>query len=85
MDEEYTFGLNLYECVDSNSWLKVQDTASAAMQAFEKIWGPDAPKSSWGPRMEDLLRNCTYTLIDNQGMTMTEIPSLIEDDAFRQY
>lgn len=77
-DPHYSVGLNLYDCPPGD--LDRQDLiASQAVGIFKKAW----QNISWGPQLEDLLRTCTYTLIENPGMTMAELPRLLDDDAFR--
>ena len=38
----------------------------------------------WGPRTDDVLRATLLTLIHEPGMTLTEVPLLLTDSAFRQ-
>ncbi|MBE0610045.1 MAG: type IV secretion system DNA-binding domain-containing protein [Dehalococcoidia bacterium] len=78
-DSQYPFGLNLFECRDSSDRNLVSRVATQAVEVFEKLWGD----ISWGPQLAQVLRNCAYTLIENQGYTMTEIRRLLLDDQFR--
>jgi hypothetical protein len=64
---EYPFGLNLFECQDPQHPILASRTASQVVQIFKKLWGT-GEGASWGPQLEDLLRNASYTLIENQGV-----------------
>ena len=50
------------------------------MHLFEYIWnfGTDTP------RLQQVLRNITRTLLENPGITFAEIPLLLSDDAVRE-
>ena len=60
-DIEYPFGLNLFECSDISDPLEVDLVCSQALGTFWKLF-----YYSWGPQMEDLLRNISLTIIYNQ-------------------
>lgn len=79
-DDGYPFGLNLFECADLTDRKLVGRVATQAVEVFEKLWGD----ISWGPQLAQVLRNCAYTLIANQGYTMTEIRRLLLDSRFRE-
>jgi hypothetical protein len=83
LDADYPFGLNLFECADPKNPILAARTCSQVMQVFKKMWGPDSPNPSWGPQLEDLLRNAVITLIANQGYTLAELPMLLEKPDFR--
>lgn len=53
--------------------------ASGLMEAFHKLW-PDA----WGVRMEHVLRNSLYALLERDGSTLPDILRLYSDKAFRR-
>lgn len=53
--------------------------ASGLLETFRKIW-PDA----WGVRMEHVLRNALYTLLEHPGSTLADVPRLLTDKGFRQ-
>lgn len=82
--QEYYFGLNLFECIDTNNVEFYQHTVEQVMETFKKLWGPGSENPSWGPQLEDLLLNITITLIENQGYTFAEVPMLLRNDAFRK-
>lgn len=79
-DDQYPFGLNLFECANLADRKLVGRIATQAVEVFEKLWGD----ISWGPQLAQVLRNCAYTLIANQGYTMTEIRRLLLDSRFRE-
>ena len=53
--------------------------ASGLVDAFKKIWA-----DSWGPRMEHILRNAIYTLLEQPQATLGDILRLFDDYAFRR-
>lgn len=77
-DIEFPFGLNLFECADTNDPMQVDRVCSEAIGTFYKLFS-----ESWGPHMEDLLRNTALTLIENPGATMADIPRLLTDPVYR--
>jgi hypothetical protein len=71
-------GLNLFACPDSSSDAQVALTSGLVMHTFEKAFGV-GPET---PRLTDVLRNVTITLIENN-LTMAEIPLILQDSSFR--
>lgn len=53
--------------------------ASALVEVFKKIWA-----DSWGPRLEHILRNAVFCLLEQPEATLGDIPRLLEDQAFRK-
>jgi len=53
--------------------------ASALVEVFKKIWF-----DSWGPRVEHILRNAVFCLLEQPEATLADIPRLLEDPAFRK-
>lgn len=53
--------------------------ASGLLEALRKLW-PDA----WGVRMEHVLRNSLYALLECEGSTLPDILRLYGDDAYRR-
>jgi len=53
--------------------------ASGLMDAFKKLW-----MDSWGPRLEHILRNAIYALLEQPGATLGDILRLLDDPAFRR-
>jgi Type IV secretion-system coupling protein DNA-binding domain len=79
MDSSYPFGLNLFQCPDITNTEKVAVTVGFVMHVFEKVWDVGTQT----PQLAQVLRNVTVTLIENQGMTFTEIPLLLQDETVR--
>ena len=52
--------------------------AAGLVEVFKKIWSDD-----WGPRLEHLLRNVVFTLLERPESTLADIPRLIADRTFR--
>lgn len=55
------------------------------VHVFSELW-----RSSWGPRTSDVLRNCLLTLThtrahDGSAFTLTEVPELLLNPAFRRF
>lgn len=76
--EELSMGINLFACSNRNSPKDVSSAANAVVSAFKKVWGV-GDDASWGPHLEDLLRNIAYTLIHNE-RHMTDIEELLYDE-----
>ncbi|GAA0325969.1 hypothetical protein GCM10009087_40370 [Sphingomonas oligophenolica] len=58
---------------------KIPLAASGLLEALKKLW-PDA----WGVRMEHVLRNSLYALLEREGSTLPDILRLYRDDAYRK-
>ncbi len=58
---------------------KIPLAVSGALETLKKIW-PDA----WGVRMEHVLRNSLYALLERDGSTLPDILRLYTDDEFRK-
>ncbi len=58
---------------------KIPSVASGLLEALRKLW-PDA----WGVRMEHLLRNSLYALLERDGSTLPDILRLYSDDIYRR-
>lgn len=52
--------------------------AAGLVEVFKKLWPDD-----WGPRLEHLLRNVVFTLLEIPGSTLADIPSLLSDRTHR--
>jgi len=52
--------------------------AAGIVEAFRSVWPDD-----WGPRLEHLLRNVAFTLLEVPGSTMADIPPLLTNKEFR--
>jgi hypothetical protein len=58
---------------------KIPLAASGLLEALKKLW-PDA----WGVRMEHVLRNSLYALLERDGSTLPDILRLYGDDTYRK-
>jgi len=52
--------------------------AAGLVEVFKKIWSDD-----WGPRLEHLLRNVVFTLLERPHSSLADIPPLVADRTFR--
>jgi hypothetical protein len=75
-DPGQPFGYNPLRRVASD---KIPLAASGLLEALRKLW-PDA----WGVRMEHVLRNSLYALLERDGSTLPDILRLYADDAYRR-
>jgi hypothetical protein len=53
--------------------------ASTLLDVFKTMWPDD-----WGPRLEHLLRNVLFTLLELPDATLADIPRLLADKDFRK-
>ena len=53
--------------------------AAGIVEVFHKLWPDD-----WGPRLEHVLRNVVFTLLELPGATLGHIPPLLTNRAYRQ-
>ena len=58
---------------------KIQLAASGLLETFRKLW-----PLAWGVRMEHVLRNSLYALLERDGSTLPDILRLYADDVFRR-
>jgi hypothetical protein len=75
-DPRQPFGYNPVRRVRAD---KIPLAVSGLLETLRKLW-PDA----WGVRMEHVLRNSLYTLIERDGSTLPDILTLFADDKFRK-
>jgi hypothetical protein len=52
--------------------------AAGLVEVFKKLWSDD-----WGPRLEHLLRNVVFTLLETGNATFADIPRLFSDKDYR--
>ena len=52
--------------------------AAGLVEVFKKIWSDD-----WGPRLEHLLRNVLFALLERDNSSLADIPRLLADRTFR--
>lgn len=58
---------------------RIPMAASGLMEAFEKLWG-----EAWGVRMEHILRNTLYALIEFGEATLPDVLRMLTDKAFQR-
>jgi hypothetical protein len=75
-DQERPFHLNVLEVKDRQQRDLV---ASGIVAIFYKIYG-----DSWGPRLEYILRNVIFTLLEIPGATLVDILKLLGDPKYRE-
>jgi type IV secretory pathway TraG/TraD family ATPase VirD4 len=75
-DPQQAFGYNPLRRIRSD---KIPLAASGILETLRKIW-PDA----WGVRMEHVLRNSLYALLERDFSTLPDILRLYADDDFRK-
>jgi len=75
-DPKMPFGYNPLRRVRSD---KIPLAVSGLLESLKKLW-PEA----WGVRMEHVLRNSLYALLDRDGSRLPDILLLFSDDGFRK-
>lgn len=75
-DTERVFSLNVLEVKNKQHKDLV---ASGIVAIFYKIYG-----DSWGPRLEYILRNVIFTLLDVEGATLTDVLRILGDPGYRK-
>lgn len=53
--------------------------ASGLLEVFKKMWS-----DAWGVRMEHILRNALYALLEQPNATLSDIPKLFRDRSYRK-
>lgn len=53
--------------------------AAGMVEVFKKLWPDD-----WGPRLEHLLRNVVWVLLETPGASLGDIPRLLTDRDYRR-
>ena len=74
-DERYGYGYNLLKKVSHEHKPLV---ISGIIEIFQRMYG-----SAWGFRLEHLLRQCLYLLVEQKNATIADIPRLLVDEEFR--
>jgi type IV secretory pathway TraG/TraD family ATPase VirD4 len=77
-DRERAFALNMLDCRRADQCGLI---VSNVIGIFKKLWF-----DSWGPRMEDILRNGLYALIEQPTpVSILALPKLLTDSAYRAH
>jgi hypothetical protein len=58
---------------------RIPQAASGLLETFRKLW-----PTAWGVRMEHVLRNSLYALLEREGSTLPDILRLYANDEFRK-
>lgn len=74
-DPHHSFGLNPLEVQNP---LQKELVVSGIVSIFHKLYA-----TSWGPRLEYILRNSLLSVIDLPNATLLMIPEILTNDAFR--
>lgn len=74
-DREYPLSFNVLECGNPE---QRADVVSGLMSVFTKLW-PDV----WSGRMEHILRNTLFALVEAGGTSMLGIPRMFSDALYR--
>lgn len=75
-DQEYPIAFNPME----NTAPEMRHlTASGLIGVFKKIW-----HDSWGPRLEDTLRNTLLALLETPNATLLGVQRMLRDEAYRK-
>lgn len=75
-DLSQPFGYNPLKHVHPD---RIPLAASGLLEVFKKMW-PDA----WGVRMEHVLRNALYALLERRDATLPDVLRLLSDTAYRK-
>lgn len=71
---EFTIGFNPLACSDPS---RIDQVTSGVVSAFKKL------NDSWGPRLEDTLRNAIFATVE-QGGTLVSVMRLLGERTFRE-
>ena len=82
LDIAYPFGMNFYECPDPNDPRQRSLTVNYLRDVIAKYFTKEGDLTAT-PRIAQILRNTTLTMIDNPGMTLAEFPLLLEHEEAR--
>ena len=75
-DPNQPYGYNPLRCVRPD---KRALAASGILEVFQKLWS-----DAWGQRMEHILRNALFALLEQPDATLEDIPRLLRDKNYRR-
>lgn len=75
-DPNCPYGFNPFEGIPPH---RRTLAASGILEAFQKIWA-----TTWGPRLEHILRNVLLTLFEQPSASLADISLLFNNDIFRR-
>ncbi|MEI8068034.1 MAG: type IV secretion system DNA-binding domain-containing protein [Candidatus Shapirobacteria bacterium] len=76
-DPEYAYPLNVLEAKNES---QKELIASGVISIFKKLYGT----TSWGPRLEHILRNAVLTLVNTPGSDLTHIVEILTNKSYRE-
>ena len=79
-DEEYPFALNIFTCANPASSKERTRTRNRVLEVFKKLW----PEVARSVLFDKIMPNVVETLIENQGMTIGDIPQLLHNAEYRK-
>ncbi len=80
-EPHYHFGLNLLVRTQGS----IDLDKSRLMDVFKRLWGHEAgEEASWGPRLENIVRNCSLVFLHNPGLTLAEFVEFLRNNQFRE-
>lgn len=83
-DFERPFGLNLFSPGVRRDAIMKARVAGGFVDLFRKLWGNEGSEgTSWGPRVEQTLRNIAYVFLENSDYTLAEVPTFLTNSVFR--
>ena len=75
-DKEYAYPLNILETYDEN---QKELLVSGIIAIFYKLYS-----NSWGPRLEHILRNILFTLVQTENATLPDVLKILHNKKYRQ-
>jgi hypothetical protein len=86
VDKQYTFGLNIFQCVDPTDDEEVSALNSAIMSIFAKLFTESGDMFKEAPTLAETLQDSIPVFLahTNPRMTMAEIPLLLTDETARK-
>ena len=75
-DGEQPWRFNPFASVPATHWPLA---AAGIVEVFKKLWADD-----WGPRLEHILRNVAFTLLEAPDSSFADVPLLLVDKTFRR-
>src|SRR6202007_90146 len=72
-ERDFAFSFNPLACTDLS---RIDQVTSGVVSAFKKL------HDSWGPRLEDTLRNAVFAVVEQQG-TLLSLLKLLADRSYR--
>lgn len=81
-NEIYSFGINILQCKNVESWVERSDTYDRARWVFFKLFEKEFGEKPW---FESIIQNTLYVFIENQDYTLAEVPRFLTNPDFRNY